>query len=49
MQGRSINLNVAPSSNGIYQIPVQDIANGLYLISINTSKGLITKRFEKFN
>lgn len=49
MQGRKLNLNIAPSSNGIYQIPVQDIANGLYLISINTSKGLITKRFEKFN
>ncbi len=49
MQGRSINLNVAPSSNGTYQIPLHDISNGLYLISINTSKGLITKRFEKFN
>jgi hypothetical protein len=49
MQGRKINLNTAPSSNGFYQIPLQDIANGLYLISINTSKGLITKRFEKFN
>lgn len=49
MQGRILNLIVAPSYNGIYQIPLHDISNGLYFISINTSKGFITKRFEKFN
>jgi hypothetical protein len=49
MQGRKLNLNIAPSSNGIYQIPLDEGANGLYIIAINTSKGLITKRFEKFN
>ncbi len=49
MQGRKLNINVAPSSNGIYQIPLQDVAIGLYQITINTSSKLISKRFVKIN
>ena len=47
MQGRTIHVQAYNSSNGKYQIPVSEISNGIYFISINTDQGNITKRFVK--
>ena len=47
LQGRTIHVQAYNSSNGKYQIPVSEISNGIYFISINTDQGNITKRFVK--
>jgi hypothetical protein len=47
MQGRTIHVQAYNSSNGKYQVPISEISNGIYFISINTDQGYITKRFVK--
>ena len=47
IQGRLIYVQAYNNSNGKYQLPVSEISNGIYFISINTSQGNITKRFVK--
>ena len=47
LQGRIIFSQAYNSSNGKHQIPVSEISNGIYFISINTDQGNITKRFVK--
>lgn len=47
MQGRTIHVQAYNSSKGNYQVPISEISNGIYFISICTDQGNITKRFVK--
>ena len=47
IQGRVIYVQAYNSPNGKYQVPVSEISNGIYFISIYTTQGKITKRFVK--
>ena len=39
------NLNLSDLSGNIYQIPVNDLSNGMYFISITSENNVITKKF----
>ena len=45
IQGRVLPIKAVSQSNGMYLIPVSNLASGLYQIRINTEQGIITKRF----
>ena len=49
LQGRVVQVQSKLNENGIYQIPVVDLENGVYHIGIKTNNGLMMKQFVKIN
>ncbi len=49
LQGRVVQVQSNLNDNGIYQIPVVALENGVYHIGIKTNNGLMMKQFVKIN
>jgi hypothetical protein len=49
LQGRVLQLQSSLNDNGLLQIPIFSLENGLYHILIKTNKGVTTKQFVKIN
>jgi hypothetical protein len=49
LQGRIIQIQGILNNNGLYQVPIVSLENGVYHIVVKTNKGVTTKQFVKIN
>jgi hypothetical protein len=49
LQGRIIQIQGILNNNGLYQVPIVSLENGVYHIVVKTNKGVITEQFVKIN